>query len=304
MHNIFIIFNFVKDFQQSEQAMSWILIADAGSSKTDWAMLDTPQGKWRGFSSAGINPVTFETPEISNILDSVSGEISDLPAPDKIYFYGAGCSTPDLCAKMEDLLHEKFGSDTIDVQTDLTGAARSLLQKNEGIACILGTGSNSGLYDGNRIVDNIPPLGFILGDEGSGTALGKRIISDYFKRLLPEETAAEFEKEFGLTMAETIEKTYRQKSPNRFLSSVVPFLKKHLHNEAIGQLVREEFSKFIKRNLLSYPRVKELPVCFTGSIACHFSDPLLDEMQKEGLKTGKITDRPLVDLIKYHIKYE
>lgn len=284
--------------------MSYLLIADAGSTKTDWVMLDTLKGLWQKFHTVGINPVTSDTDSILNTLGEAASNPELSGVPDRIYFYGAGCSTPEVCRKMAELLHDSFRSKEILVNSDLLAAARSLLGREKGIACIIGTGSNSGLYDGKEIKAHIPSLGYILGDEGSGSALGKRLLADALKGILSPKIRSSLEKEYGMTLGSVLEHTYRLPSPNRYLASFVPFIKKHIDSEEVKRIVTQEFNRFFERNLKPYDVSSEMPICFTGGVAYAFADVLLETAKNWELKIRKISSEPMADLIQYHLDYE
>jgi N-acetylglucosamine kinase-like BadF-type ATPase len=188
----------------------------------------------------------------------------------------------------------------IEVASDMLGAARAICGHKPGIACILGTGSNSCSYDGERIVDNVSPLGFILGDEGSGAVLGKMLVADVLKRQLPETIIRRFHNKYQLTAAEIIDRVYRQKLPNRFLASFVPFLSENIEEPSVRALVKSSFRLFIRRNVLQYKDADLLPIGFVGSVAFYFRTPLQEVMKEEGLHLGNIIQAPSEGLVRYH----
>lgn len=271
------------------------VIADSGSTRTEWVFAD--ENGVQTLSTAGINPVHMPAAEIESLL------VKELHHPEEgvsaVYFYGAGC-IPSRCGEVARVLRRFFGANEVAVESDLLGAARGLLGRSPGIACILGTGSNSGLYDGRAIVRNTRPLGYILGDEGSGADLGKRLLGNLLKGLLPDDLAEAFDKEYVLEYDEVIEKTYRQPGTNRFLAGFCPFLSQRIEHPAVRKIVEEAFSAFVERNLLAYEGVRELPVSFTGSVAFHFREPLRKVLADHGLTAGKIERSPMEGLIQYH----
>lgn len=283
-----------------------IIIADAGSTKTTWAFITPDSEEATLVSSPGVNALLTPREEIAEIFRTVAEKyrLTSLahngPAEVSIHFYGAGCATPELCAQVASLLEEAFSPVETEVGSDLLGAARSLLGHSSGIACILGTGSNSCLYDGSRISMQIPSLGFILGDEGSGAALGKRLVSDVFKNELPEELVGEFLEETGLSISSALENVYRRPNANRYLASFVPFLSARLWHPRIYSLVLEELTRFIRRNASRYPGSQSLPVAFTGSVAYVFERLLHEAASSQGLKVTKITKSPIQGLVDYH----
>ena len=250
-----------------------ILLADSGSTKTDWCLVD--HGKVVAtIKTAGTNPFFQTTEEIANEL--ATNLLPHLPTKnlEEVYFYGAGC-TKEKSPIVADALHQQLNiTGVCEVATDMLAAARGLCGHHPGIACILGTGSNSCAYDGKDIVANVSPLGFILGDEGSGAVLGRTLVGDVLKNQLPQDIIDAFHAEYSLTNAEFIDRVYRQKFPNRFLASFVPFLSKHLDNQAVFDLVESNFRRFLVRNVKQYAGWEQLPIGFVGSIAHYFQAPL------------------------------
>ena len=282
--------------------MRRILIADAGSTKSDWALADYGGKELCRFTTEGINALTAEKDDLESLATVVKSQLAVSGVPDEIYYYGSGCATESICEKVGKSFGSIFPACKIHVYTDLLGAARSLLGHSRGIACILGTGSNSCRYDGEKIVDNIPSLGFILGDEGSGASLGKRLLSDAFKGKLPQPIKESLLKKYNLSLGEILDNIYRNPRPGKFLASFVPFISSHLWNPYIYAMVRREFDTFLDRNVSSYKDSRQVPICFTGSIAFHFSDILKEAASDEGYKVGKIISKPIDGLIEYHTK--
>lgn len=281
--------------------MKNVLIADVGSTKVEWVIVGADGSVESQINTHGLNALLADPEDIMLLFEKAQVLLGQTEPFRQIHYYGAGCATPAICDKIRSALQATWpGTDSIEVESDLLGAARSLLGRQPGIACILGTGSNSCLYDGVNIVSNVPSLGFILGDEGSGAALGKRLVADAFKGQLPELVRDHFLGLYELTLEEILDYTYRRPAANRFLASLVPFLKDHLWNPYVYSLVREEFASFLRRNVALYPGSHSLPLSFTGSIAHHFSDILREVADSQGLKVGKIEKSPMEGLIKYH----
>lgn len=276
------------------------LIADAGSTKVEWAFIDSDGNIARRFQTDGINALMADSDAISGSFVSVSESLASPCRPEEIYYYGAGCATPEICGKIKDAARQVWSEAEISVSSDLLGAARSLFGGKKGIACILGTGSNSCLYDGKEITSQIPSLGFILGDEGSGAALGKRLINDVFKLQLPEDIREKFLGEYRLSLPEILEKTYSRPYPNRFLASFVPFIKDNLWNPDIYSIVLAELTEFIRKNVAMYHRAHTLELCFTGSVAASFDKVLREAAASQGYRISAITKSPMDGLIKYH----
>lgn len=278
-----------------------ILIADSGATKTDWCA-GLRQTDARTVQTQGINPFQQSKEHIHRVL----GEelIPLLEAPEDIthiYFYGAGC-TPEKAVIVQEALQSFFPKAIVDVQSDLLGAARSLCHRKKGIACILGTGSNSCLYDGERIEANVSPLGYILGDEGSGAHLGKRLVGDCLKHQLPKSICQAFLEETGLTPATIINKVYRQPQANRFLASLTPFLSAHREMPEIHELLVSCFTDFFRRNVMQYD-YKDTEVHFTGSIAWFFQEEVKEAAQALNIRTGKFIKNPIQGMIDYHFNF-
>ena len=275
-----------------------ILIADSGSTKTDWA-LQSASGSWGRFHTQGINPFHQDRAVIAGILRQ---ELLSKLNPDEVscvYFYGSGVR-PELESVMTALLQEAFPqAGQVEAHSDLLGAARALCGHNYGIASILGTGANSCLYSGKTIIQNTPALGYILGDEGSGGVLGKHFLHELYKGVLSDNIRKEFEREYGLNMADVIQRVYREPMPNRFLASLAPFIHRHLSDEAVKQIVVNNFRDFFRYNIRPYGQTA-MPVSCVGSIAWHFRDQLAEAAEAEGFRLGKILQSPIEGLIEYH----
>lgn len=269
------------------------LLADAGSTKTDWLLRDN-QGNALRFHTDGMNPSLLTDDEIRHILTTqllpqVEGFLIE-----QVDFYGAGCRG-EAAKRMKNLLGEVVGVRNITVESDMLGAARMLCGNNSGIVCILGTGANSCLYDGQQISRQTPALGFILGDEGSGAVLGRRLIGDIFKGQLPEDLCKDFLLDYPLTMDELIRRVYRTSAPNQYLASFTPFLSKNIHRTEIQELIRDEFHRFIRRNVLAYMAytTAETPLHFVGSIASVFQAQLCEVVAQYDFTLGKVVRRPI-----------
>jgi len=243
------------------------IIADSGSTKTDWLI-----GSKR-ISTQGINPIHQDDDAIIAILNNeLLSHLSPLTShPQTIRFYGAGVR-PEQEERMERLLAQVFPKATsIEAKSDMLGAARALCGKDEGLACILGTGANSCLFDGKHIIQNTPPLGYILGDEGSGAVMGRMFLNALYKNRLYEGAKEEFEQFLKLNMANVIERVYRQPMANRWLASLCPYIRQHLDQPSVQEVVVQNFRLFIRHNLEPYRR-PHLPINAVGSVA-HFFRP-------------------------------
>ncbi|MDY6318338.1 MAG: ATPase [Prevotella sp.] len=269
-----------------------ILIADSGSTKTDWAVLDEKGTEMARIRTQGMNPFHLSSEEMKGII--YEELIPFLPSghPTAISFFGTGC-TPDQIPLMRKLLLETMACDNVVVGSDLLGAARALCGDREGIACILGTGANCCLYDGHEIVANIPPLGYILGDEGSGAVLGKMFLNAIFKGFLSEEIKQLYLQESHQTYADIIRKVYREPLANRYLASTAKFISAHMADyPELSTLVKDNFRGFIHRNIDRYNR-KDLPLNFVGSIAYFFQSELREVSEECGYRLGRVVQSPL-----------
>lgn len=276
-----------------------ILIADSGATKTDWCIgKDTKDAQI--IHTQGINPFHQSEEHIGKVLrEELLPQIGNAGSITHIYFYGAGC-TPEKSPVVKEALQVLFPQAEVQVESDLLGAARALCGNREGIACILGTGSNSCYYDGKQIIANVSPLGYILGDEGSGATLGKRLVSDCLKKQLPEEICRTFFDTIKLTPAEIIEKVYRQPQANRFLASLTPFLSQHREKNEIHDLLINCFTDFFRRNVMQYDYTAT-QTHFTGSIAWHFCEEVKEAANNMNIQTGKFIKSPIHGLIAYHL---
>lgn len=279
------------------------LIADSGSTKTDWALIQhstsstTPCISY--YKTQGINPVHQHSSDIKAILQNELLTQIDALSVDEIFFYGSGCRN-DVINKVESIFKNLFPTTkTIEINSDMLGAARAVCGHNSGIACILGTGSNSCLYDGQKIVWNIPPLGYILGDEGSGTALGKILINAIFKGLLPDNIKNEFCTFYNTTLDDIIENVYRKPLPNRYIASFADFAITHKEIPEISNLIKECFNDFFEKNIRQYQQ-PDLPINAVGSIAYLAKDEFETTARQFGYSIGTILRSPIDGLITYH----
>lgn len=268
-------------------------IADSGSTKCEWIFGDGD--RILRLRTAGINAVQQSPDAIRAVL----AELPPLDGVEELRFYGAGCgdSFPEASAVLRRELAARFGPGTaIGLGSDLLGAARALFGRGEGIACILGTGSNSCHCRGGEIVANVPPLGYVLGDEGSGAVLGRNLVNGIFKGAIP--LREEFLRTFALTYAGLIRRVYREPAANRFLASFAPFIRAHLDCAPVREMFVRSFGEFAARNLSGYPA--GLPVAFVGGVAAHFEEPLREAMAAAGREVVRIVCSPAEELWKYH----
>lgn len=276
-----------------------ILIADSGSTKTDWCMAEKGVAIKR-IPTKGMNPFFQSEDEmVEEMKHSLLPEL-DGKRPEAVYFYGAGCAFDKVeivrraisCVLSLDMA-------AIEVNSDMLAAARSVCGHEAGIACILGTGSNSCFYNGKEIEANVSPLGFILGDEGSGAVLGKLFIGDLLKNQLPAGLKEKFLERYQLIPADIIDRVYRKPFPNRYLATLSPFISEHITIPEVRQLVKQSFKAFLVRNVMQYD-YQHYAVGFNGSVAWYYRDILEEALSETGLKMGIIIKAPMEGLLKYH----
>lgn len=300
------------------------LIVDSGSTKTTWCVL--MQSNDFQFKTSGINPVRDSEDVIHGIVEEANSIIRHSPFVNAqwsmfnvqssspvthIFFYGAGC-TPAYSPIVADAMKQVFPEAQVSVDSDMLGAARALCQHEAGIACILGTGANSCLYDGSRIVGQVSPLGWILGDEGSGAVLGRTLLSDVLKHQLPSDLCEAFLKCYDIDAATAIQHVYREPMPNRYLASLVPFIVEHRDHVAIQEMLMQQFRSFFRRNIapyasmdkpsvmLDFPSLSKMPIHFVGGVAAQFEYELREAAKAESLTVGNVLKDPVPELVKYH----
>lgn len=277
------------------------LIADSGSTKTDWVLVDASKVQY-AIQTEGITPIHQSEDEILQILLSAQkrfASMSEAIMVDSVFFYGSGI-LENRKSVMDRLLRQVFcQANVVEVDNDLLGAARALCGNQMGIACILGTGSNSCLFDGKQIIKNTPPLGYILGDEGSGAALGKLFLNALFKGELDFGVREDYLASVKLTYSELIDRVYRQPLANRFLATTSLFIHEHLDIPELQQLVVANFRQFIRKNIMPYQR-PDLAINAIGSMAWYYQNQLADAVALEGYKMGLVMKSPMEGLIPYH----
>lgn len=273
-----------------------ILIADSGSTKTHW-VLKNDKGIIREFYSQGINPLFVST---ENIIDIISKIIShdEMMSISIINFYGAGCKGVEKCEIIKSAFSKLFPNALIVAKSDLLGAAISLFANNSGVACILGTGSNAAIFDGSEFTDSISSLGFILGDEGSGSYMGKILIRDYFQHNMPDNIYSKFNTRFSLEYSEVINSVYREQYPNRYLAQFTVFLSENRGEKYVESLLEDSFQAFVDNQLskLGFDK-KNIEIGFVGSIAYYFKDTLKKILLKNDYTIGNVYKEPIQGLI-------
>lgn len=276
-----------------------ILIADSGSTKTEWRLI-SKGGKVQEAATIGINP-NYQTTEaiLADLKVYLLPQLGN-PVVSEIYFYGAGCSTDAKCSIVALALRDIFPGSAVTVMSDVVGAARGACGHQPGIACILGTGSNSCFFDGIKIAAQMPCLGFTLGNEGSGSYMGKQLLSLYLNNELPPELHQAFKEEYPETQAQILQHVYNEPFPNRYIASFAKFLSDQRKHSFIKNLISQSFLDFFNLTVCKYENYQTVPTHFVGSIAFYFAEILKEVAQSKNIQIGQILRNPIEGLIKYH----
>jgi len=277
-----------------------ILIADSGSSKTDWVTIDQ-NNVIIHYESVGINPFFISSEEIMDLIKKTFDSVDIYNQIERIFFYGTGCIKNHNTSVIVDGLSPFFRKASINIEDDMLGAARSLFGTKQGIACILGTGANSSKYDGKEIIEKIPALGYILGDEASGAYFGKILINNFFKKVMPEDLSRKFEEQYHPEMSEVLNKVYKQVFPNRYLAKFTHFISQNIEHQYIIDLLKYGFEAFIQNNIAKYEDYQNFNVGFVGSVAHHFSETLKRSGSENQINIIQILEKPIEGLIDYHL---
>lgn len=277
-----------------------IIVADSGGSKIEWRFLKKDGTIGQAYSP-GFNPYYQPLDHLNSIVQEHLVPKIDEPV-DKIFYYGTGVSSDKNVKIIQDAFSKYWPKAHIEIGWDLLAAARALCGQERGIACILGTGSNSCLYDGEKIIDNVANLGWILADEGSGTYIGKQFIFDYFRKEMPDKIASQFHQRFPFTREEVLEKVYKDEKPGAFLASFTRFIFQHLDDAYCYKLIYNSFADFYQNNVMKYDDYKNTKVHFTGSVAFYFSDILRQVANDKGITVKNILEGPIAGLTLYHQK--
>ena len=276
------------------------IIADSSSTRTEWCLVEG-NNILEQATTGGLNPYFQSRREISHKIRLELPQSFFKRRWEHVYFYGAGCSNDAKKKIIESSIIAQFKTPTT-VESDLLGAARGLLINEPGLACIIGTGSNSCLYDGTNITKNVRPLGFILGDEGSGSAMGKRLVGDILKDLAPAELSQQFFEKFSATRDSIMESVYGNPNPNTALSSYSFFLADHLDHQYVRNLIRTEFESFFSRCITQYD-YRNHSASFVGAVACLYSEILCEVADNFGVEIKKIIRRSMPGLVSYHAQH-
>ena len=271
------------------------LIIDAGSTKMGWILMDGPEVKAH-FVTKGFNP---NYSPVQDLVETCRG--ASLPNEiQSIYYYGTGCGNEQNCQIIKEVFQNYFPHADIHVTHDLMAACHAVLGHEKGIACILGTGSNSCLYDGKNIVEKAVSLGYLIGDEGSGMHIGREVVRAYFYGFMPEDLRQKFEETYHLELKDFIDKVYHQPQPSRYLATFAKFAGEHQSNPFIKELVKGCFKAFIEAFVMRYSECKSLKISFVGSVASHFQVILNEVLTEYGLVLGEVMPSPAEGLIRYY----
>ncbi|MEY2811198.1 MAG: hypothetical protein RLZZ390_83 [Bacteroidota bacterium] len=276
------------------------LIADGGGTKTEWRLIDGSTKK--SFFTTGISPYYLSKTEIEQLL------LKEFPASilkkqvGEIFYYGTGCKTKEKANLVAKALSALFPKAKVQVTHDLMGAAIATCGNQSGIVCILGTGSNSCVYNGKKMVNNSPGLGYILGDEGSGAYLGKKVVQHFLYGIFDEELKASFLKTFQTSNQEILHKVYKEPFANRYLAGFAKFLSLHRGHFMIENIIEDGLRDFFDQHLLQYPKHSSYTFHFVGGVAYHFRDKIAELCRDYGLSLGKIMQQPMKGIVHYHSK--
>lgn len=272
-----------------------LLVADSGSTKADW-ILNLSNTESISFRTRGINPFFAGEKDIIQTFQEVDEIRPYVDKVTEIYFYGAGCSSPDRREMVSNALSKVFPNAFISVEIDTIASIYATCGKKAGLCCILGTGSNISYYNGTEVRDGHHGLGYILGDEGSGTYFGRQLITSFLYGTMPKDLSESFFDQFQITKESVIKRTYQEPAANSFLASFAPFLSQHRDHPYIQSLLRKGFNEFADTNIRSYPEHQHTECHFVGSIAYHFSDILKEVCAQKGIRVGKVLKHPIEEL--------
>jgi glucosamine kinase len=277
-------------------------VVESGSTKSDWVLIENKNSQ-SFYSTMGFNPYFHSSDRIESELRMNSEIMKVADSVKGVYFYGAGCSSVELNQIVEIGLRRIFPNADILVEHDLLACAYSTYDGKPVISCIIGTGSNSCYFDGKYVSEEIPALGYILGDEGSGSFFGKQLISNFLYKRLPREISDDFIQTYNLGKDELIDRVYMRENANVFIASFMPFIAKHKSHEYIKKMVRDGFKRFLEIHVCCYRNYREVEVNFVGSISEIFEEQLREAAIEFGIQIGRIIRRPVDSLVNYHLKY-
>lgn len=276
-----------------------LLVADSGSTKADWKLADG-HTDLEMFSTMGFNPFFHNEDLIASKINENTGLAAIAPQVTQVYFFGAGCSSPERNAIVENGLKKVFTNAMVHVEHDILAAALATCGDDKGISVIMGTGSNSCYWDGASLAQVVPALGYILGDEGSGSYYGKQLLSGFLYKTLPATFQTILAEEYHMSKEEIFDGVHNRPNPNVYLASFAKVLSNHKDHPWVREMVTKGTRKFIDIHLTRYPEFKSVPIHFVGSIAYHFSEIIMEVAASYGFTVGKIIKQPIHDLLKYY----
>lgn len=279
-----------------------ILVADSGSSKTDW--MGYSPDETISFSTQGINPYFLNAHDIFKLFSKKKEIAAYAEQVREIYFFGAGCSSPDKVEVISNGISSFFTNAYVSVEHDLLGSAYATCGDQKGLTCILGTGSNISYYDGKEVHNGLHGLGYVLGDEGSGTFFGRKMITSYLYGQMPIELRVAFAENYEIDKETVITNLYQRPSPNTYLASISRFMAEHKEHPFIIDVLRKGFQEFVDSNIKDYPNYKSLDCHFVGSIAFYYQDILREVCLNNQVKVGKIYQKPIEGIYNYILKKE
>ena len=276
------------------------IIADSGATKCQWTMVSS--NKKTTFATVGISPYFLSAAQIQTLLEKTFKNKIKLDSVNAVYFYGTGLSNPQNVTQLKKALKAVFTKASFDIQTDLVAAARATCQNKKGVACILGTGSNTGFYNGKKITKNSPGLGYVLGDEGSGAYLGKKVIQYYLYKTYDEDLMSRFEKKFATSKDEILNNVYKEATPNRYLAKFTEFLVENRGHYMIENIIEDGLNDFFYAHINKMNEAWLYPIHFVGSVAFGFKDIIKQLALSYEIELGSIVKSPMQGLITYHQK--
>ena len=279
-----------------------ILVADSGSTKTNWIALDENGNTFFKIDTKGLNPAVFPKKTLYNRIVKKSELYKIKKEVKKIFFYGAGCGTETAKGYLKDVFEDIFSNAEIEIHEDTIAAVKSLQTDKPGIVCILGTGSNCSYFDGKETHQKIISLGYIIMDDASGNYYGKQIIRDYYYHKMPADLAVKFESNYDLSPDTIKEKLYKEDSPNTYLAGIGRFLIENKSSDYAQNVIKIGLRSFVENQILQFKESKNIPIYFVGSIAHFLHDEIVEVLSEYDLKLGKIVRHPITTLAKSHSK--
>ena len=274
------------------------LISDCGATKAEWRITDGKRSKT--IITQGISPYCLDTSQIISLLETALKPGLKKWEVDEVHYYGTGCANPNNASSVKKALRKVFPGSKTEVNHDLMAAARALCGRSKGIACILGTGSNSCYYDGKKIIKNSPGLGYVLGDEGSGAYLGRKVLQYYLYNTFDEDIRARFDAAYVTNVSEILENVYKKPMPNRYLAGFAKFLAENRGHYMIENIIEDGLNDFFFNHLCKYRETWTLPVHFAGSVAFGFKDVLQQLCASYEFELGNVMKNPMEGLVSYH----